>query len=94
VLRKDEEANRQLISDVFTKPVQPLLLVAVPEIDRNTFSLDVAKQRRYPCFPPYGPGVLIRCVEAAGYTVDIIDLQYEILCKVVKTKDGEFDFDS
>jgi radical SAM superfamily enzyme YgiQ (UPF0313 family) len=93
-LKLDEIVVRKRIADVFTKPVQRLLLVAVPEIDRNIFSIEVANQRRYPCFPPYGPAVLVRCVEDAGYTADIIDLQFEVLRKAVEYKGKDFDFDS
>ncbi|MEX2614772.1 MAG: radical SAM protein [Alphaproteobacteria bacterium] len=81
------------MAGVFGKPVQRLLMIAVPEIDRNHFSIDVAVQGRYPCFPPYGPGVLVRCVEAAGYTADIIDLQFEVLRKASEQAGGAFDFD-
>mgnify|MGYP001986446557 FL=1 len=91
-LRKDENVVRQRMAEVFSSPVQRLLMVAVPEIDRTLFSLDVAIQKRYPCFPPYGPAILVRCAEAAGYIADIIDLQFEVLRKAVKTEGEAFDF--
>ena len=91
-LRKDENVVRQRMAEVFSSPVQRLLMVAVPEIDRTLFSLDVAIQKRYPCFPPYGPAILVRCAEAAGYIADIIDLQFEVLRKAVKTEGKAFDF--
>lgn len=92
-LKTNETQIKQRISEVFTKPVKRLLLVAVPEINRDHFSIDVAKQSRYPCFPPYGPAVLIRCVEENGYDADLIDLQFEVLRAATEASPENFSFD-
>jgi radical SAM superfamily enzyme YgiQ (UPF0313 family) len=91
-LKKDETLIRQRMADVFTGPVQRVLMVAVPEIDRNHFSIDMAVKGRYPCFPPYGPAVLVRCMEDVGYTADIVDLQLEVLRKANQSDGKSFDF--
>ena len=56
-----------------------VLFVAIPQVPEAVFDYASARAGRYPCFPPYGPGVLARALAATGTSAEIVDLQYEIL---------------
>lgn len=70
---------------------QRILMVHCPHSNEETFSWESARLRRYPSYPPYGPGLLVRILEENGYIADIIDLDYEILAHAIDSDTG-FDF--
>ena len=79
--RDDGQAEiRANVARVFAgRPCRRVLLVAVPQIARDAFQLEHARLRRYPLFPPYGPALLVRILEEAGYAADVLDLGFEIM---------------
>lgn len=56
-----------------------VLLVAIPQIPADVFEYEHARAGRYPCFPPYGLGILVRILEESGFTADIVDLHFLLL---------------
>ena len=59
-----------------------VLFVNPLETPEEEFSYDLAVNRRYPCFPPYGCGVLARHLQLRGYQTEIVDLNFELLSHV------------
>jgi radical SAM superfamily enzyme YgiQ (UPF0313 family) len=56
-----------------------VLLVTPPESPEKDFNRDLVLSRRYPCFPPYGPGILARNLEHRGYQGALLDLNFHVL---------------
>ncbi|CAA7618447.1 B12-binding domain-containing radical SAM protein [Magnetospirillum sp. UT-4] len=56
-----------------------LLLVQPPPMEEEKLDLGTVRRRRYYAFPPYALGVLCTNLEARGYSVDLLDLNYEVL---------------
>ena len=56
-----------------------VMFVAVPQIPADVFSPEAARAGRYPCFPPYGVGILVRILERDGFAVEVVDLHFELL---------------
>lgn len=56
-----------------------VLLVTPPESPEKDFNRDLVLSKRYPCFPPYGPGILARNLEQRGYRGALLDLNYHVL---------------
>ncbi len=79
----------QKVKRLFPKGCERILLIHIPQVDKENFDLATARAGRYPCFPPYGPGLLSRNLRTAGYTTKLIDLNYEILFHVA---DRMFDY--
>ena len=75
-----------------TRSCTRVLFVAVPQIPEDVFSPEAARAGRYPCFPPYGPGILVRILEQAGYHADLIDLNFSVLSRAHEK--GVFDLHS
>jgi radical SAM superfamily enzyme YgiQ (UPF0313 family) len=69
---------------LFPGGCQRVLLVNVPQVAERDFNLAVARAKRNTCFPPYGLGLLSRNLGRAGYTVKILDLNFEILSRVAE----------
>ena len=59
-----------------------VLLVCPPQVPEADFDVDVAVQRRYPAFPPYGLGIINRKIKEQGYASDIMDLNFEVLASL------------
>lgn len=76
------------IAELFPRGIERVLFVHVPQISPEHFQFDSAHSARYPCFPPYGPCVLIAALEEAGYEADIIDLHF-ILLEAATEADSE-----
>lgn len=56
-----------------------ILLVSPPQIPEQGFDVEMALQKRYPAFPPYGLGIINKKLHENGYVSEIIDLNYEVL---------------
>jgi len=56
-----------------------ILFVNPLQLPEEDLRLDVAMSRRYFCFPPYGPGLLVAAAKSRGYEADILDLNYRFL---------------
>ena len=67
------------IRQVFKKPVRKILFIVPPEIPKENFRINAAKNKRYACFPPYGVGLLSRHLESRGYFSEILDLNFWML---------------
>ncbi len=100
VLEADEATAADLelfatkIQQVFKgQPCKRILMVQSCQIKEEIFHWENARQRRFPCYPPYGPGLLVRILEEAGYTVDIIDLDYEIQAHAHRVDEWAFRYD-
>ncbi len=79
---------------VFKGAVQRVLFVFVPQIDRDALVFESAQKAVYPCFPPYGPALLVSVLEHSGYTADLIDLHFALLDHAATVRGSdEFDFD-
>lgn len=68
-----------------------ILLVTPPESPEKDFNRDLVLSKRYPCFPPYGPGILARNLEQRGYRSALIDLNFHVL-KHVHENPSTFSF--
>ncbi len=56
-----------------------VLMINPPQIPEEDFDINVARAKNYPCFPPYGLGVLCKTLESRGYITEISDLNYDVL---------------
>jgi radical SAM superfamily enzyme YgiQ (UPF0313 family) len=80
---------RAKMAVLFNSGCKRILMVQIPQISEENFLWDNAKALRYPNFPPYGPSVIVRAIESAGYTADIIDLGFEVISRACSTKCAE-----
>lgn len=55
------------------------LFVVPPEIPEDMFSVELARKKRFACYPPYGVGILCAKLKSKGLSVSILDLNFEIL---------------
>lgn len=83
---------RSTISRLFPNGIRRVLLVNPPSVSEKDFRLDMAKDRRYWSYPPYGCGVLAANLKLSGYDVDICDLNYEMLRMAEITAHETFDY--
>lgn len=74
--------TKQIISEklqnCFPNGCTRILLINPPVIPEHEFDQNVALNRRYPVFPPYGLGILNRELKQHGYISEILDLNYGI----------------
>lgn len=63
---------------LFPKGCSRVMLINPPVIPEDEFDRDVARQRRYPVFPPYGLGIINRELKKHGYVSRLVDLNYAI----------------
>lgn len=92
------EARAEVIQakfkQVFKSPVERVLMAFVPQIARDAFLFDSARKGIYPCFPPYGPSLLVRVLEEHGYSADLVDLHFAVLNHAHQVeRQDQFDFD-
>ena len=73
------------------KKVNKILLVNPPDVDELIFDYKVAKRGRANNYPSYGIGVLAAQLRAAGYDINICNLNHEVL-KAVYYSDSEKEF--
>lgn len=78
-LKSIREGIYQHLYGLFPGGCHRVLLVTPPESPEKDFNLDLVLSKRYPCFPPYGPGILARNLEQRGYRSALLDLNYHVL---------------
>ena len=90
-LKGDDQARlERVIAERFpARACRRVLFVSVPQIAVDVFDKDSARAGRYPCFPPYGVGILIRILEQAGVAADVVDLHFSLLERASRA--GPFD---
>lgn len=76
------EKIAQKSKEMFPNGCNKILLVNIPQVGEADFDLATAKLKRYPCFPPYGLGLLSYILRVTGYTPLLVDLNFEILSHV------------
>lgn len=76
---------------LFAHGCRRVLLITPPESPEKDFNRDLVLSKRYPCFPPYGPGVLARNLEKRGYQGALLDLNFQVL-KHVHEHPQDFNF--
>lgn len=74
-----QEAIYARLMELFPTGCKRILLVTPPESPEQEFNVDLALNKRYPCFPPYGAGVLARNLERRGYQGALLDLNFHVL---------------
>ena len=67
------------LTELLPRGCSRILLVTPPESPEKDFNLDLVLSKRYPCFPPYGPGILARNLEQRGYRSALLDLNFHVL---------------
>ena len=77
------------LRDTIKGPVRRVLIVNPPQISEADFLVERALNNRYWIYPPYGPGVLCRSLDARGFETGLLDLNFEVL-RAVHTFRGEF----
>ena len=82
----------QKLNAVLGPRTSRVLIVVPPETPPNELIFEVAVNRRYPCFPPYGGGLLATHLMLSEYETSILDLNYEMLNHAHRSKsEAEFD---
>ena len=73
--------------------IRRILLIAPPDVDAIIFNYETARRGRYWNYPPYGLGIIASHLRVGGLSVEILNLNNEILkaCRNSKTED-DFDF--
>ena len=74
-----KELIHEHLLSLFPRGCRRVLLVTPPESPEKDFNRDLVLSKRYPCFPPYGPGVLARNLEMRGYQGALLDLNFHVL---------------
>lgn len=74
-----KQAIYERLTGLFSKRCSNVLLVTPPESPEKDFNRELVRSRRYPCFPPYGPGILARNLEQRGYRSALLDLNFQVL---------------
>ena len=90
--QRPTESNRAFVDKLlrtFPRPSRRILFVAPPETTEEEFRFDLAINKRYPCFPPYGCGLLAKKLKDRGYVTDIIDLNYELLADACRAETAD-----
>jgi hypothetical protein len=72
----NQEAVASKLRALLPGGVRRVLFVCPPESPESAFETKVARAKRYPCFPPYGPGVLCAHIEERGYETSLLDLRH------------------
>ena len=75
--------------------IRRILLIAPPDVDAIIFNYETARRGRYWNYPPYGLGIIASHLRVGGLSVEILNLNNEILkaCRNSKTED-DFDFEN
>ena len=79
----------KIISDkirVLCKNCKRILLVNPTQIQEKDFDIELALQKRYSVFPPYGIGIINKKLKDNGYISDILDLNYEVISSTIQGK--------
>src|SRR5690242_324855 len=84
-----------LLTKLFPKRIEKVLLVTPPDADAAMFRFDTAKRGRYTNYPPYGLLILARNLRDIGSDVRVLNLNNEILARVQSASGAEdFDFNA
>lgn len=79
----DDSADRAIVAGriraLLPAGCRRVLLIQPPPVEEEKLNLGTARRMRYYAFPPYALGILCAKLEARGYAVDILDLNFEIL---------------
>jgi radical SAM superfamily enzyme YgiQ (UPF0313 family) len=78
------------LRDRFPNPLKKILFAVPPETPENLFDESIALAKRYPLYPPYGPGILCSNLLSRGYNSKIIDLNYEVISSVHNNKEFSY----
>ena len=97
LLSHNDSQSLSLILDkvklIFRKQCKRILFIHPPEIAQADLQYEIAKNGAYPCFPPYGIGVLATALIENGFEVAILDLHYDVLSSLKASKqESEFNF--
>lgn len=65
--------------NLLLKNCNRVLLINPPPVPEDEFDVNVALDKRYPAYPPYGIGIINRILIENGYESNILDLNYEVL---------------
>ena len=79
------------LKSLFPNSCAKILLVNPLYVSEEDYDIEVALGNRYPVYPPYGLGLLSRDLRDRGYSVDIIDLNYD-LQKILKDDKDAFEY--
>ena len=71
--RKLKSRGRELTS------INKVLLINPLQLPAEFFDSEMAKMKRYFCYPPYGIGILATLLKKNNLIVEILDLNYELL---------------
>mgnify|MGYP001378941962 CR=1 FL=1 len=74
-----EIGNQQLNTLFPSRRIEKVLFIVPPDADGSMFNYESGKRGRYWNYPPYGVGILARYVQKDGITVEILNLNNEIL---------------
>lgn len=84
------------IDNVFQgNKIKKILFVIPPDASEATFNLDLVLAKRYPAFPPYGAGLLIKNLKDAfekKIDCEILDLNFELLKSAHNNKVKNFTY--
>lgn len=84
----------QKLKTLFPNGCQRVLFVNPPNVAEEEFDSEVAKNNRYPIYPPVGFGIMSRVLQNRGYppeNISILDLNFLIQEKFLENRDA-FDF--
>jgi radical SAM superfamily enzyme YgiQ (UPF0313 family) len=59
--------------------IKKVLLINPLQLPAEFFDSEMARMKRYFCYPPYGIGILATLLKKNNFTVEILDLNYELL---------------
>lgn len=81
------EAVARKLLELIKSPCRRVLIVNPPQISEADFLIERALNNRYWIYPPYGPGVLCRNLQARDYETDLLDLNFEVLQSAHKLRE-------
>ncbi len=77
----------------FPSGIEKILLINPPMTTKDNFDLNMARTQSYPCYPPYGLGLLSSQLENRGYITKITDLNLELMKQANASSPEQFDYD-
>lgn len=92
----DEHRAEKELNKLFPRRgIQRILLISPPDVHVKVFNYGAAKRGRCMNYPPYGLGIAASHLRESGLSVEILNLNNEILdaCRNSKTED-DFDFEN
>ena len=89
-----KEIVAEKLKNKFPHGIERILLINPPMTTKENLDLKLALTQSYPCYPPYGLGLLSAQLEKRGYKTKIVDLNFELMEKVNTLPIEEFDYDN